>query len=144
MTSALQFGHGAVSPIWSRVAERCWPHVGHANLTNAADGGGNGRGFRNGDRRIAVWAADCHADLSACRGEVSTALWTREPESIASGRRLEWEFTEISRFQTASPTPTTTFAVAAPLLFPRKPHECLSGAAPDFYIGLRLIIGTSL
>jgi hypothetical protein len=41
MTSALQFGHGAVSPIWSRVAERCWPHVGHANLTNGADGGGN-------------------------------------------------------------------------------------------------------
>ena len=41
MTSALQFGHGAVSPIWSRVAERCWPHGGHANLTNGADGGGN-------------------------------------------------------------------------------------------------------
>jgi hypothetical protein len=27
-------------PIWARVAERCWPHVGHANLTSGAGGGG--------------------------------------------------------------------------------------------------------
>jgi len=36
VTTPLQFGHGAVMPIWSRVAERCWPHVGHANLMSAA------------------------------------------------------------------------------------------------------------
>ena len=41
MTAALQFGQGAVSPIWAHVAERCWPQLGHANLTNGADGGGN-------------------------------------------------------------------------------------------------------
>ena len=45
MTSALQFGHGAVSPIWAHVAERCWPHVGHPNLTSGAGGGGNVRVF---------------------------------------------------------------------------------------------------
>jgi hypothetical protein len=36
VTTPLQFGHGAVMLIWSRVAERCWPHVGHANLMSAA------------------------------------------------------------------------------------------------------------
>ena len=32
VTAALQFGHGAVMPIWERVAERCCPHLGHSNL----------------------------------------------------------------------------------------------------------------
>ena len=36
VTTPLQIGHGAVMLIWSRVAERCWPHVGHANLMSAA------------------------------------------------------------------------------------------------------------
>ena len=36
VTRLLQIGHGAVMPIWSGVAERCWPHVGHANLMSAA------------------------------------------------------------------------------------------------------------
>jgi len=36
VTTPLQLGHGAVMLIWSRVAERCWPHVGHANLMSAA------------------------------------------------------------------------------------------------------------
>ena len=36
VTTPLQIGHGADMLIWSRVAERCWPHVGHANLMSAA------------------------------------------------------------------------------------------------------------
>ena len=31
VTTPLQIGHGADMLIWSGVAERCWPHVGHAN-----------------------------------------------------------------------------------------------------------------
>ena len=33
--TSLQIGHGAVMLIWSRVAERCWPHLGHPNLISA-------------------------------------------------------------------------------------------------------------
>jgi hypothetical protein len=33
--TSLQLGHGAVMLIWARVAERCWPHLGHANLMSA-------------------------------------------------------------------------------------------------------------
>ena len=36
VTTPLQIGHGADMLIWSGVAERCWPHVGHANLMSAA------------------------------------------------------------------------------------------------------------
>ena len=36
VTMPLQIGHGADMLIWSGVAERCWPHVGHANLMSAA------------------------------------------------------------------------------------------------------------
>src|SRR5712691_4146479 len=32
--AVLQFGHGAVMPIWAGVAERCCPHVGHSNLSS--------------------------------------------------------------------------------------------------------------
>ena len=42
VTAALQFGHGAVTPIWACVAEMCWPQLGHANLTSGhGAGGGN-------------------------------------------------------------------------------------------------------
>jgi hypothetical protein len=33
--TSLQLGHGAVMLIWSRVAERCRPHLGHPNLMSA-------------------------------------------------------------------------------------------------------------
>jgi hypothetical protein len=119
MTSALQVGHGAVSPTWAHVAERCWPHLGHPNLTSGAGGGGNVRvfGTATGElqfgQRIVTPISARVAEM--CRPHFGHA----NLRSIASGRRLRgWEFG------------------AAPLLFPRKPHECLSGAAPDFYIGL--------
>src|SRR5437773_1247570 len=38
------------------------------------------RGLRNGDRRIAVRARSCYADLGACGGDVLTAAWTCEPQ----------------------------------------------------------------
>jgi hypothetical protein len=37
--TSLQIGHGAVMLIWSQVAERCWPHLGHANLMSAGSRG---------------------------------------------------------------------------------------------------------
>ena len=40
MTAAWQFGHGAVMPIWARVAEMCWPQLAHANLTSGPSAGG--------------------------------------------------------------------------------------------------------
>ena len=40
MTAALQLGHGAVTPIWARVAEMCRPQIEHANLTSSAGAGG--------------------------------------------------------------------------------------------------------
>jgi hypothetical protein len=39
VSAALQFGHGAVTPIWARVAEMCWPQLAHANLTSGACAG---------------------------------------------------------------------------------------------------------
>jgi hypothetical protein len=36
VTAALQLGHGAVTPIWARVAKMCRPHLGHANLRSIA------------------------------------------------------------------------------------------------------------
>jgi len=61
----LQFGHGAVTPIWARVAEMCWPQLGHANLTSGSGaGGGNVEVFGTvtaalqfGHRAVApIWA----------------------------------------------------------------------------------------
>jgi hypothetical protein len=49
VSTSLQLGHGAVMLIWSRVAERCWPHLGQANLMSAAfwgSGKSRGRGGR--------------------------------------------------------------------------------------------------
>jgi hypothetical protein len=40
VTAALQFGHGAVIPIWPRVAEMCCPQLAHANLISGAVAGG--------------------------------------------------------------------------------------------------------
>ena len=34
VTAALQFGRGAVTPIWAGIAERCCPQVGHTNLSS--------------------------------------------------------------------------------------------------------------
>ena len=33
--TSLQIGHDAVMLIWSRVVERCRPHLGHPNLISA-------------------------------------------------------------------------------------------------------------
>ena len=45
LITSLQLGHSPVILIWARVAERCWPHLGHANLMKAGfSGGGETRG----------------------------------------------------------------------------------------------------
>ena len=49
-------------------------------------------------------------------------------------------FNELARCIPHRLSDTNLHTLAAPVLFPQKPHECLSGTAPDFYIGLRLII----
>jgi hypothetical protein len=41
LISSLHVGHGAVMLIWSNVAQRCWPHLAHANLMS--------EGFRGKD-----------------------------------------------------------------------------------------------
>ena len=83
--TSLQLGHGAVMLIWSRVAERCWPHVGHANLMSPC---GKIRGPEDKVISIGIVVISLplevrcgHADLVAGRGEVpATPLWpTRAP-----------------------------------------------------------------
>jgi hypothetical protein len=48
----------------------------------------------------------------------------------------------VSVSATYSDTNYTHLKSPLPSSFSRKPHECLSGAAPEFYIGLCLIVGT--
>ena len=88
----------------------------------------------NHDLGIAVWARSCYADLGGCRGDVLTALWTREPE-----KHSEWAavFNEIARciWDRLSDT-NYNICNRRSSSFSRKPDECLSGTAPDFYIGL--------
>jgi hypothetical protein len=74
VTTPLQIGHGAVMLIWSRVAERCWPHLGHANLMSPR---GKTRGPEDKVIRIGIVIISLqlevrcgHADLVAGRGEV--------------------------------------------------------------------------
>ena len=73
---SLQLGHGAVMLIWSQVAERCWPHVGHANLMSAgSSGSGKGRG-RGGK---VLWIGTLTTPLQLGHGAVML-IWSRVAE----------------------------------------------------------------